>query len=205
MKARRKSAVIAITLNLFPSPVRLEMEAATSLRYPLQSSITTKPSIGRTLASHRSEPYFAYNENPLSHSNLESRFAFRKELNNRVKVRMMKTKCDCRGWWEQSHFGRQWMHDLEIFFEDESLHGTGVDIIGAFQIRGLVSPDGTVKILKQYLGAHSVTYIGTSDGEGTMSGGWNIDSHIGGRWSINYRATENDCDAIEEIRGKNPQ
>ncbi len=205
MKARRKSAVTAITLSLFPSPVRLEMEAATSLRYPLQSSVTTKPSIGRTLASPRSEQYFVYNENPLSHSNLESRFAFRKELNNRVNVRMMKTKCECRGWWEQSNFGRQWMQDLEIIFEDENFHGTGFDIIGPFQIQGLVSPDGTVAIHKQYLGAHSVTYIGTSDGEGTMSGRWNIDSHIGGRWSTNYRATINDSDAIEEIRGKNLQ
>jgi hypothetical protein len=91
------------------------------------------------------------------------------------------------------------MQALEIFFEDGDFHGTGFDVVGVFQIRGTIRPDGTVAIHKQYLGAHSVTYLGAADGEGTMSGSWTIGSHIGGRWSINYRATEIESDAIEEI------
>ena len=89
----------------------------------------------------------------------------------------------CEGWWEQSVFGRQPMSDLELRFEGARISGTGRDIIGPFELSGVVTPDGQVAIVKQYLGRHSVNYRGTLDGEGALWGQWYIGFSTG-RWAI---------------------
>lgn len=94
----------------------------------------------------------------------------------------------CAGWWEQDGLGRQMMEPLQVRFEDDHLVGAGTDVIGDFTLRGVIR-DSTVTIVKQYVGAHSVDYPGTFDGEGTLQGLWSIHG-IGGRWLIKVVASE---------------
>ena len=88
----------------------------------------------------------------------------------------------CQGWWEQSGFGRQPMNGLMLAFRGDQLAGQGSDIIGDFEITGTLR-EGNVSISKNYVGAHSVDYFGTYDGEGTLQGAWSIFG-VGGRWLI---------------------
>jgi hypothetical protein len=46
-------------------------------------------------------------------------------------------------------------------------------MIGLFTVTGTIE-DGKVAIVKQYIVQHSVDYLGTYDGEGTMHGMWRI-------------------------------
>ena len=66
----------------------------------------------------------------------------------------------CKDWWEQAGYGRQPMEQLRIEFDGGSIRGSGSDIIGLFTLTGTIE-DGKVAILKQYLGQHSVDYLGT--------------------------------------------
>ncbi len=85
-----------------------------------------------------------------------------------------------QGYWEQTHFGRQLMHDLELHFHLSDVEGHGHDIVGPFVIRGRYDDSGCVAFQKQYVGQHSVTYRGQYDGEGTIFGEWTIhDIHSG--------------------------
>jgi hypothetical protein len=61
--------------------------------------------------------------------------------------------------------------------------------------------DGKVAIVKQYIGQHSVDYLGTYDGEGTMHGMWRI-GLFGGNWMIKVvgHAVEADEAEIREWR-----
>ena len=88
----------------------------------------------------------------------------------------------CEGWWEQEEFGRQPMQQLQLKFEGHQLAGSGVDIIGPFALHGTLE-NANLAIVKRYIGQHSVDYIGTYDGEGTMHGMWSI-GLIGGEWMI---------------------
>jgi hypothetical protein len=89
----------------------------------------------------------------------------------------------CEGWWEQDYFGRQPMHDLTLAFEGGELHGSGFDIIGPFTFHGTISESGQVVMRKQYIGQHSVEYLGTYDGEGLLWGHWQI-GPTRDRWMI---------------------
>ena len=78
------------------------------------------------------------------------------------------------GWWEQRGLGRQKMHDLELNFEPGgTVTGGGEDCVGPFTFRGEIRPDGTVSLIKQYLGRHQVLYDGRNSGEGIF-GTWEI-------------------------------
>jgi hypothetical protein len=88
----------------------------------------------------------------------------------------------CEGWWEQNRYGRQPMEQLRIEFDGGNIRGSGTDMIGLFALTGTIE-DGKVAIAKQYLGQHSVDYLGTCDGEGTMHGMWRI-GFFGGKWMI---------------------
>jgi hypothetical protein len=90
----------------------------------------------------------------------------------------------CEGWWEQFGLGRQPMEDLTISFDDGRLTGTGWDVVGQFTLTGSVQQDRVI-IVKRYIGQHSVEYLGTYDGEGTMSGMWRIWG-FGGSWLIRF-------------------
>jgi hypothetical protein len=79
-----------------------------------------------------------------------------------------------RGFWQQKGWGQQLMHDLQLRFEGGVIEGEGRDIIGPFTFRGKYDNRGSVTLVKQYLGRHSVLYRGSYDGEGTIFGTWSI-------------------------------
>jgi hypothetical protein len=79
-----------------------------------------------------------------------------------------------RGWWQQPGFGRQPMEEFELRFADGVIQGRGRDVVGAFVFKGTYDEQGTVRLLKQYLGKHRVLYEGSYDGEGTIAGTWVI-------------------------------
>lgn len=80
----------------------------------------------------------------------------------------------CEGWWQQDSFGRQEMTDLRLWFESGKVLGSGNDIVGPFTFAGTLSTGGQVRMRKQYVGQHSVDYLGTYDGEGILWGEWRI-------------------------------
>jgi hypothetical protein len=79
-----------------------------------------------------------------------------------------------RGWWEQPRFGRQEMQAFQLRFAGGLVEGEGRDIVGRFTFHGTYDDQGGVYLVKQYIGKHQVTYMGTYDGEGTISGRWSI-------------------------------
>lgn len=79
-----------------------------------------------------------------------------------------------RGWWEQNSMGRQPMEDFELRFAEGRIEGEGWDVVGSFVFRGQYDDKGSVRMVKQYLGAHKVHYKGAYDGEGTIFGEWTI-------------------------------
>ncbi len=93
-----------------------------------------------------------------------------------------------RGYWEQTFWGRQPMHDLVLHFGGGRVEGRGTDIIGRFTFSGTYDTHGNVTLVKQYLGRHSVLYRGTYDGEGTIFGHWSI----GEAWSGPFALTMSD-------------
>lgn len=107
----------------------------------------------------------------------------------------------CEGWWEQIDFGRQPMLDLRIQVAERRIAGSGSDMIGPFTFTGTLSETGQVAMLKQYIGQHTVDYVGSYDGEGTMWGHWRI-AFWYGRWLITFRhgrAERADTAAIQEL------
>jgi hypothetical protein len=93
---------------------------------------------------------------------------------------------NCEGWWEQDICGRQFMKDLTIKIIDGRIQGSGHDIAGLFILSGRIGEGSKVMIDKNYLGSHRVAYVGTYDGEGTMSGEWYI-GYDHGHWAISIR------------------
>ncbi len=79
-----------------------------------------------------------------------------------------------RGYWEQTFWGRQLMHNLVLTFAHGTVQGRGTDCIGAFTFQGEHDAQGHVTLVKQYLGKHQVLYQGTYDGEGSILGRWTI-------------------------------
>jgi hypothetical protein len=90
---------------------------------------------------------------------------------------------ECEGWWEQPIFGRQAMSQLRMAFAEGRVRGAGRDIVGEFLFNGTISPDGDVVMVKQYIGRHSVNYVGKYDGEGLMWGRWSL-GIFRGPWMI---------------------
>lgn len=90
------------------------------------------------------------------------------------------------------------MEDLVISVDDGFISGRGRDIVGEFTLAGRLE-QGQVAILKQYIQQHSVEYVGTYDGEGTMSGMWRIWA-FSGKWLIRFAARA-DADASAAANG----
>ncbi len=107
---------------------------------------------------------------------------------------------ECSGWWQQNGYGRQSMNDLRLDFRGPTIYGEGKDIIASFTLSGKVRPDGSVELLKQYRNRHSVLYVGTYDGEGTLCGKWDISGYQG-NWSIRLAKAGSSAedDDIQEI------
>ncbi len=104
----------------------------------------------------------------------------------------------CDGWWEQSGWGRQPMLELQLAYANGCIQGSGVDVVGRFTMAGQVAPDGVVAIRKHYVGRHTVNYYGTSDGEGTLAGEWEIDGWRGA-WSIAFRRDRGISDQVRDL------
>jgi hypothetical protein len=89
-----------------------------------------------------------------------------------------------RGYWEQAGFGRQSMFDLTLQFDGGSITGEGYDCIGAFTFAGEYDEQGSVYLVKQYIGRHKVAYNGRYDGEGTIFGHWSIGEFWSGPFAL---------------------
>jgi hypothetical protein len=77
--------------------------------------------------------------------------------------------------------------------------GNGVDCIGTFTFRGEFRRDGTISLLKQYLGRHQVLYEGSNSGEGIF-GTWYIGRYDSGRFALRPLADGSaECDEIQQI------
>jgi hypothetical protein len=79
-----------------------------------------------------------------------------------------------RGFWEAAGWGRRAMDPLFLRFNDGQIDGEGDDCIGPFTFSGSYG-DGEVRMVKQYIGRHSVLYEGRVDGEGAVIGRWFIE------------------------------
>ncbi len=78
------------------------------------------------------------------------------------------------GYWEQTLWGRQSMHELQLQFDAGEVHGSGWDVIGPFSFHGQYDENGLIVMTKRYVGKHTVLYRGQYDGEGTIFGRWSI-------------------------------
>jgi len=95
-----------------------------------------------------------------------------------------------RGFWEQRAHGRQEMSAFELHFRPNGqARGQGIDMVGPFTFAGSVYPvTGHVTLVKQYLGKHSVKYVGQPDGEGCIHGTWTMVLRSG---ALDFRDTGN--------------
>ena len=106
--------------------------------------------------------------------------------------------CKCVGWWQQHGLGRQLMHGLQLTIDGKSIRGSGLDIIAPFTFAGHLRSDGAVEMIKQYVGLHSVLYVGQYDGEGSLYGTWDISGYQG-KWLIRFERPVTESLEIEEI------
>ena len=91
------------------------------------------------------------------------------------------------------------MKSLSVKLKQTTITGSGLDIVGPFSLAGTLKPDGSVRILKQYHDRHHVLYAGMYDGEGTMSGLWEIGPDHG-RWLIHFETMKGTTTSdIQEI------
>jgi len=89
-----------------------------------------------------------------------------------------------RGYWEQEGYGRGVMDPLTLRFEAGQIQGEGYDVVGTFTFAGRYEDSGRVFLVKHYIGAHEVMYVGQSDGEGTIYGEWQIGSDFRGPFAL---------------------
>jgi len=84
------------------------------------------------------------------------------------------------GFWVQEFYGRQPMREFELRFENGNIVGGGKDVVGRFTFSGAYDvKTGRLLMVKQYLGKHSVRYLGEPDGEGSIQGMWEITTRTG--------------------------
>lgn len=105
---------------------------------------------------------------------------------------------DCEGWWEQRGLGRQPMQELTMQFAGGRVSGSGHDVVGVFTFAGTINPQGQVAMVKQYLGRHTVDYVGTYDGEGLLQGEWSVGSFHRGPWLIWIKKSSSSANDIAE-------
>jgi len=104
------------------------------------------------------------------------------------------------GWWEQHVLGRRSMHNLVLdVAADGTVTGGGEDCVGPFTFQGQFRPDGTISLVKRYLGRHWVAYEGQNSGEG-IYGIWDIPGFDTGRFALRpLGESEDACDEIQEL------
>ena len=76
------------------------------------------------------------------------------------------------------------MHNLVLdMAADGTVTGSGDDCIGPFTFEGQFRADGSVSLIKQYIGRHSVSYEGHNSGEGIF-GTWSISGLWTGKFAL---------------------
>lgn len=104
------------------------------------------------------------------------------------------------GFWEQTGFGRQSMLAFHLSFQAGVISGEGKDIIGRFIFDGLCDPtNGRVRMVKKYLGKHTVLYEGEPDGEGCIFGTWHIGDYFHGPFLMRPVRDKPEDHALPEI------
>ena len=99
------------------------------------------------------------------------------------------------GFWVQGHLGRQAMTPFTLRFADGAVIGDGRDLVGPFTFSGTYDPaTGRVVMVKQYLGRHSVLYVGQPDGEGSIQGTWSIGQHHTGPFLLRPQVSKPNSD-----------
>ena len=104
------------------------------------------------------------------------------------------------GWWEQRYCRRRTMHNLVLDIAADSIvAGSGEDCVGPFTFKGEFRHDGTVSLIKQYVGRHWVGYEGENSDEGIF-GTWYIPGCDTGRFVLWPLADgKSACDEIHEL------
>ncbi len=93
------------------------------------------------------------------------------------------------------------MRDLRMQFAGGKISGSDNDVVGLFTFAGTLSDQGRVVMIKQYVGQHTVDYLGQYDGEGLLWGEWRI-GPLKDRWLIRIGGPKSSSakpDTIEEI------
>src|SRR5262245_16061449 len=106
----------------------------------------------------------------------------------------------CEGWWDEKGWGRQPMLELWLQFDAGQISGSGHDVVGPFLFAGAITAQGHVTMVKEYVGQHTVDYVGTYDGEGLMWGQWHIGA-LSDRWMIKFNGSKTAAlkQTIEEL------
>lgn len=90
------------------------------------------------------------------------------------------------------------MTQLRLKFDSGSISGSGLDMVGLFTLHGTINQQGQVAMIKNYIGQHTVDYVGNYDGEGVMHGEWHI-GKLRGRWMIRLKSAKSIAAPIEDI------
>lgn len=166
--------------------------------WPVALSATVRPRIGsagldllRSALTLEIAPVECDGHYPVKHPihRFETRIVGDSELNT----------LKCSGWWEQSGYGRQPMHDLILHFTDGQFTGSGTDMVGDFAFQGTLVGD-QIHLIKQYIGLHRIDYHGKADGEGLYLGMWSDGLHVGGKWLIRVEALDAPA-GIQDLKG----
>lgn len=106
-----------------------------------------------------------------------------------------------RAFWQQAGYGRQEMSDLRLDFRDGTITGQGIDCVGLFTFSGTYDDQGSIVMIKQYVGKHRVLYHGKYDGEGSIHGNWTVEGIAFGPFAMTPLRGEDAGDRpIQEIR-----
>lgn len=109
---------------------------------------------------------------------------------------------DWEGFWVQDFVGRGDMTPFTLHFGGGRVTGKGKDMVGRFTFAGTYDEvTGAIRMVKQYLGAHQVLYVGRPDGEGSIQGTWSIPPFDSGPFVIRPAlARPTGDEPIREIR-----
>ena len=70
------------------------------------------------------------------------------------------------------------------------VHGTGKDVVGKFEIEGVVDKDRVISFKKQYIGQHFVNYNGKIDEKWSITGTWSLPNNpTGGKFELKRTET----------------
>jgi len=106
----------------------------------------------------------SYSNQATSQSTFEQKSELCSGPSNNQMVEVVLGDARWKGFYEQ--FGKRFPMEFSLNInKDGSVIGNGIDGIGKFTWSGLIGKDGASTLTKQYLGAHSVKYVGQLKGK----------------------------------------